>query len=64
VAGLTRRRSLQVTQREAALLPHIPGLKAKHPCWGSRRLWAYVHVVERLAVHKQRVRRVMRAHHR
>jgi hypothetical protein len=53
-----------MTQREAALLPRIPGLKAKHPCWGSRRLWAYVHVVERLAVHTQRVRRVMRAHHR
>jgi putative transposase len=63
VAGLTRRRSLQVAQRDEDLLPRIQRLKAEHPFWGDRRIWAYLHFVEQLQVNKKRILRVMREHH-
>jgi putative transposase len=62
VARLTRRRSLQVTQRDEDLLPRIQALKAEHPFWGYRRIWAYLHFVEQLPINKKRVLRVMREH--
>ena len=52
-----------MTPREADLRPRIQGLKAEHPFWGYRRIWAYLHVVERLSVNKKRVVRVMKEHH-
>jgi putative transposase len=52
-----------VTQRDEDLLPRLHGLKAEPPCWGYRRLWAYRHFVERLAVNKKHVFRVMQEHH-
>ena len=58
--GLTRHRSLQVTQRDADLLPRIQQLKAEPPFWGDRRRWAYLHVVAQLPVHKKRMLRLMR----
>jgi putative transposase len=58
-----RCRSLQVIQRDACLLPQIQQLKAEHPFWGYRRLWAYLHFGEQLPVNKQRVLRLMREHH-
>jgi putative transposase len=51
-----------VTQRDEDLLPRIQGLKAEHPFWGYRRIWAYLHFVERLAVNKKHVFRVMKEH--
>jgi hypothetical protein len=52
-------------------MPHNPGwlerlqaLKAEPPCWGYRRLWAYLHCVDQLPVHKKRILRLMREHHR
>lgn len=61
--GLTRRRSLRVIQRDEGLLPRIEALKADHPFWGYRRVWAYVRFVEQLPVNKKRVLRVRREHH-
>jgi putative transposase len=60
---LTRHRSLQVTQRDAALLPRIQQLKAEHPFWGYRRIWAYLRFVEKLPVNKKRILRLMQEHH-
>ena len=51
-----------MTERDASLLAHIRALKAEHPFWGYRRIWAYLHFVEQLAVNKKRVLRVMREH--
>jgi putative transposase len=56
---LRRRRSFRVTQRDMALLPQIQALKAEHPFWGYRRIWAYLRFVEPLPVHKKRVLRLM-----
>jgi putative transposase len=60
---MTRRRSLQVVQRNTQRLPRIQELKAEHPFWGARRIWAYRRFVEQQAVNKQRSLRLMREHH-
>jgi transposase InsO family protein len=60
---MTRRRSLQVIQRDAQLLPRIQALKAEHPFWGYRRIWAYLRFVEQWPVNKKRVLRLMREQH-
>jgi putative transposase len=51
-----------VAERDASLLTHIQALKAEHPFWGYRRIWAYLHFVEQLSINKKRVLRVMREH--
>ena len=58
--GLPRHRSLQVTQRDAALCPRIPQRQAEHPFWGDRRIWAYLPFVEQPLVKKTRGLRLMR----
>jgi transposase InsO family protein len=63
VAELSRQRSLLVAQRNDALLRRIQGLKAEHPFWGYRRIWAYLRFVEQWPVHKKRGLRLMREHH-
>jgi putative transposase len=52
-----------VVQHDEALLPRIQALKAEHPFWGYRRIWAYLRFVEQLPVNKKRIRRLMREHH-
>jgi putative transposase len=59
---MSRQPSPLVAQRHEGLLQRIRELKAEHPFWGYRRIWAYLHVVERRPVHKKRVRRLMREH--
>jgi putative transposase len=60
---MNRQTSLRVTQRNEGLLQRIRALKAEHPFWGYRRIWAYLHFVEKLPVNKKRLLRLMRAHH-
>jgi putative transposase len=60
---MKRRRSLRVVQRDDRLLPHIQALKAEHPFWGYRRVWAYLRFVEQRAVNKKCIWRLMREHH-
>ncbi|HXG19788.1 MAG TPA: IS3 family transposase [Methylomirabilota bacterium] len=60
---MTRRRALRVVEADAALLPRIQQLKAEHPFWGYRRIWAYLRFVEQRPVNKKRVLRLMREHH-
>ena len=52
-----------MTQRDERLLPRVRQLKAEHPFWGYRRIWAYLRFVEHLSVNKKRVLRLMREHH-
>ena len=60
---MRRQRSLQVTQRDEILLPRIQALKAEHPFWGYRRIWAHLRFVEQLPVNRKRILRLMREHH-
>jgi HTH-like domain len=60
---MSRQPSLRGVQRNAELLHRIQTLKAEHPFWGYRRLWAYLRVVEQLPVNKKRILRLLREHH-
>ena len=57
---LCRRRSLAIKESDGAVLPIIRELKAEHPFWGYRRIWAYLSFVERLVINKKRVYRLLR----
>ena len=59
---MSRQPSLRVVQRNEGLLERIQALKAEHPVWGYRRIWAYLRFVEQLAVNKKRIRRLLREH--
>ena len=51
----------KVAARNAELLARIRALKADHPFWGYRRIWAYLRYVDGLAVNQKRVYSVMKA---
>jgi transposase InsO family protein len=59
---MSRRRSPTIDQRNAPVLERIQALKADHPFWGYRRIWAQLRFGEGLRVNKKRVLRLMRAH--
>jgi putative transposase len=60
---VSRQSSPLVAQRNEGLLQRMRALKAAPPFWGSRRIWAYRRFIEQEAVNKQRMWRLMRAHH-
>jgi putative transposase len=51
-----------VAERNADILRRVHELKADHPFWGYRRVWAYLRFVEQLPVNKKRILRLMREH--
>ncbi len=55
-----RNTSDSVTLRNEYLLERIKDIKAEHPFWGYRRVWAYLRYVDGLIVNKKRVYRLMR----
>ncbi len=57
-----RKPSYSVTLRNEYLLERIKDIKAEHPFWGYRRVWAYLRYVDGLIVNKKRVYRLMREH--
>jgi hypothetical protein len=46
-------------EADRAVLPVIRQLKAEHPFWGYRRVWAYLRFVERRQINKKRVYRLL-----
>ncbi len=59
---MRRAASLRVAQRNAPLVPRIRALKAAHPFWGYRRIWAHLRFVDGLPVNKKRILRLLRSH--
>lgn len=55
-----RARSARVTLRDADMIEVIRAIKAEHPFWGWRRVWAWLKFHDGLAINKKRVERVMR----
>jgi len=55
-----RQRSTVTEESDALVLPIIRQLKAEHPFWGYRRIWAYLFFVELLKINKKRVYRLLR----
>jgi transposase InsO family protein len=60
---MKRRRALRVPQSDEERVPCIQALKAEHPFWGYRRLWAHLRLVQQRAVSKKRILRLMREQH-
>ena len=48
--------------KDGGLLERIKALKADHPFWGYRRVWAWLRYRDRFLVNQKRVRRVMKEH--
>lgn len=40
-------------------MAHLPQLKADHPAWASRRVWAYLEYRDGLPVNKKRIYRLL-----
>ena len=59
---MTRIPSLKVIERNEPILEKIQELKAEHPFWGYRRVWAHLTYVSKLQVNKKRVYRLMKIH--
>ena len=59
---MTRRPSEAIAKRNAVVVQRIQTLKAVHPFWGYRRIWAHLRFVDGLLVNKKRVLRLMRQH--
>lgn len=57
-----RNPSDSIALRNEHLLERIKDIKAEHPFWGYRRVWAYLRYVDGLIVNKKRVYRLMREH--
>lgn len=53
---------MSVKERNKPLLQQIIDLKAEHPFWGYRRVWAYLKYREGLPVNKKRIYRIMQEH--
>jgi transposase InsO family protein len=47
-------------QQNTPILARIQTLKAEHPFWGYRRVWAYLRYREHLDVNKKRIYRLMK----
>lgn len=56
---MRRQPSEKVASRNRAVLERVRQLKAEHPFWGYRRIWAHLRFVDGLGVNKKRVYRMM-----
>lgn len=56
----SRARSARVIDADAELLERIRPIKAEHPFWGWRRVWAWLRFHHGVTINKKRVERVMR----
>lgn len=59
---MKRAESEGAKERNAIILGRIKGLKAEHPFWGYRRIWATLKYVDRQEINPKRVYRLMRRH--
>jgi transposase InsO family protein len=57
-----RRESAAVIARNLPVLERIQAIKAEHPFWGYRRMWAHLKYVDGLEINKKRVFRLMQRH--
>ena len=57
-----RKPSSTVCQRNTSILDRIRQIKAEHPFWGYRRIWAHLNFIDHILVNKKRVFRLMKEH--
>ena len=51
-----------VTERNAPIVTRIRVIKADHPFWGYRRVWAHLNYIDDIAVSQNKVHCLMQAH--
>jgi len=54
-----RRESASTMERNLPVVARIKEIKAEHPFWGYRRMWAYLKYIDGLEINKKRVFRLM-----
>jgi len=59
---MSRHASVKVGERNHDIVQRMRELKADHPFWGYRRLWAHLKFVDKLPVNKKRILRLVRQH--
>lgn len=59
---MKRKESVVVKERNTPVLKRIRELKAAHPFWGYRRIWAHLKYIDGLEVNRKRVLRLMQKH--
>jgi transposase InsO family protein len=57
-----RREAAATAERNLQIVVRIKEIKAEHPFWGYRRMWAYLKYVDNLEINKKRVFRLMQKH--
>lgn len=57
-----RERSEKVALRNAPIVERIKAIKADHPFWGYRRVWATLRFVDKMRITKNHVHRLMKEH--
>jgi hypothetical protein len=55
-----RSRAESRTRADGEILPLIRELKAAHPFWGYRRIWAYLRFVRKILINQKRVYRLLK----
>lgn len=51
---------MKIEARNRELLSHITELKAEHPFWGYRRIWAYLRYRKDMPINRKRIYRLMK----
>lgn len=59
---MKRARSLSRIQADMPFIDRIAKIKAEHPLWGYRRVWAYIRFRDNIVVGKNRIYRLMAEH--
>ena len=59
---MKRRASKAVEERNSPVVARIKEIKAGHPFWGYRRIWAHLKYVDGLEINRKRVFRLMQQH--
>jgi putative transposase len=59
---MKRQESAAVRERNFPVVARIKEIKADHPFWGYRRIWAHLRYIDGLEVNRKRVLRLMQKH--
>jgi hypothetical protein len=54
-----RKESRLVAERNSPVIERIIAIKAAHPFWGYRRIWAHLKYIDELPINKKRVLRLL-----
>lgn len=57
---LKRKKSQSIIKKNNFVLSQIKKIKAEHPFWGIRRVWAYLNFRQNIKVNKKRVYRLLK----